>query len=382
MSIQNEINRINENISSVYNVAKTKGANIPSVQNSANLVSTIQSIQTGLETIIVSKDVNFYDPYGNLIVGWTLEQARTASSLPNAPNLDRLIFQEWNWSLEDINALNGPADIGAIYVTASGASEFDLTLTEVTGLTVNFRFYNITAGDTITVDWGDGKTDNAATTVVGMKNFVHTYVEYGEYMVSVNSNGTYYPYGASSTPFNMFNTNPSYICTEVRFGIKCTSIGAYSFQHVYNLKNVILPSNVTSMGLYAFANCYGLTKIVIPSKLIPSRYMFQACYSLYYAIIPNNVTIIESYLFRNCYNLKRVVIPPTVTSMGDYVFQDCFIATEYIILPQNPPTLSNNSLFTNINGICKMWVPRGSLQAYKSATNWTTYSKYMFEIPV
>lgn len=44
MSIQSQINRIKSNISSAYTAAQSKGATMPSSQNSANLAATINSI--------------------------------------------------------------------------------------------------------------------------------------------------------------------------------------------------------------------------------------------------------------------------------------------------------------------------------------------------
>ena len=44
MSIQSQINRIKSNISSAYTAAQSKGATMPSQQNSANLAAAINSI--------------------------------------------------------------------------------------------------------------------------------------------------------------------------------------------------------------------------------------------------------------------------------------------------------------------------------------------------
>ena len=44
MSIQNEINRINENIASTYSALSDMGATMPETQNSANMASTVRTI--------------------------------------------------------------------------------------------------------------------------------------------------------------------------------------------------------------------------------------------------------------------------------------------------------------------------------------------------
>ena len=47
MSIQNQINRINDRVSESYAAAQSKGATMPSVQNSDNLPNTISTIPQG-----------------------------------------------------------------------------------------------------------------------------------------------------------------------------------------------------------------------------------------------------------------------------------------------------------------------------------------------
>ena len=47
MSIESEINRINSNIATAYSVLATKGATMPDTLNSANLASTIMTIEEG-----------------------------------------------------------------------------------------------------------------------------------------------------------------------------------------------------------------------------------------------------------------------------------------------------------------------------------------------
>lgn len=52
MSIQSEIDRISGNIEDAYAAAAAKGATMPSVQNSANLAATIQSISTPADYVV------------------------------------------------------------------------------------------------------------------------------------------------------------------------------------------------------------------------------------------------------------------------------------------------------------------------------------------
>ena len=69
--------------------------------------------------VISNKEINFYDYDGTLLHSYTLSEL-PLSSLPSAPTHAGLTFQEWNWSLTDINALTSPMDIVATYITDAG----------------------------------------------------------------------------------------------------------------------------------------------------------------------------------------------------------------------------------------------------------------------
>lgn len=325
--------------------------------------------------VIKPKDVNFYDYDGTLLHAWTLAEAQTATSLPAAPTHDRLIFQEWSWSLADINALMMPMNVGTTYTTASGASEFDITLTVVTGLSVTVRMYN-TSG-VMSVEWGNGENETSA--VIGLNTFTHDYGEIGNYTVSVDSTGVYYPYGNTASPYNMFNVTPSYICTSARLGDRCSSFALYALYNCYNVETIIIPSG-TTFGIAPAMNCRRLKNIIFPSGVTTiTQQILANCISLQNICIPSSVTSIAQQAFSGCTVLKSVPIPSNITSISSNVFQSCYNVTEYIMHKATPPSLSNTGVFTGINAFCKIRVPKGSLSAYQTATNWATYANYMVE---
>ena len=76
----------------------------------------------GTNFIPVKKDVNFYDYDGTLVAGYTVSEAQALSTLPTAPTHTGLTFQEWNYTLAEINATVSSLDIGATYITTDGKS--------------------------------------------------------------------------------------------------------------------------------------------------------------------------------------------------------------------------------------------------------------------
>lgn len=323
---------------------------------------------------LIPKDVNFRDHLGTLIASYTAEEAAALTSLPDIPSYDGLVAQGWNWSLTDIRAQRR-ADVGAMYVTESGKTEFDITVTIVTGFAVSLMI-TATTTQTITVEWGDG-TQDAQTTAAGAYTFSHTYAGIGNYTISVDSGSAYSLTGTAANPYNIFRVLSSPICTGVRIGARC-NIGAYALYSLLNLISISIPSNVISIGAYAFYSCYSLTSISIPSDVtVIGNYTFNSCYRLASISLPSNVTSINVNAFYQCYSLTSISIPGNVTSIGAYSFSNCFSVIEYVMKPITPPTLVNANAFGVINGICIIYVPVGSLNAYKTASNWSTYANYM-----
>ena len=94
--------------------------------------------------------------------------------------------------------------------------------------------------------------------------------------------------------------------------------------------------------------------------------------------IPDSVTNIGDSVFFNCKKLRSVTIGSGVTSMGNDVFFACSNLSTVTINAAVPPTLGTTAFG---NTTCKIKVPSGSVNAYKSATNWSTYASRIQAIP-
>ena len=355
--------------------------------------------------------------------------------LPSAPSHEGLVFQEWSAScpITDGKVVidNNNIMAGAVYTTASGQNEFDITLTKVTGLAVTLNMDG-------TKDWGDGTSDT---------NTTHTYPAYGDY--TIKCNGTTMTTSSSSGLFGQSNSVANYYCTAVRlatitvigvaaFG-KCysltsiiissevTIISSSAFRHCYCLTSVTIPSGVTSVGSDLFNSCYCLTSVTIPSGVtgiydgafnncycltsatIPSGVtdirssafnncrsltsiiipngitaitgdMFGNCYSLTSIIMPIRVTIIDGYAFNNCRFLTSIIIPNGITTIQGCVFQNCYSITKYDFSQCTAvPTLSNTNVFLGINNIAKIIVPDSLYDEWIAKSNWSTYANYIYK---
>lgn len=175
-----------------------------------------------------------------------------------------------------------------------------------------------------------------------------------------------------------------------------TNIGDRSFSHCVSLSDITIPDSVTSIGEYAFDTCDRATGITIGNSVTTiGEASFLGCGSATTLTIGNNVTTIGDYAFCNCEALTSITIPNSVRTIGEHAFRACLYATSltigsgvtYIgdgafthtgvlqsitIYATTPPTLAYEYEFFSSN--CPIYVPCDSVDAYKSASGWSTYA--------
>ena len=158
-----------------------------------------------------------------------------------------------------------------------------------------------------------------------------------------------------------------------------TSIGASAFYNCFPLASITIPNSVTSIESSAFYNCYSLASITIPNDVTSiGASAFDYCYSLASITIPDGVTSIGGYAFENCYSLSSITIPDGVTRIGGGAFYNCYSVAFYDFTAcTTVPTLSNKSAFTGIPADCQIRVPASLVNAWKAATNWSTYANHI-----
>ena len=174
--------------------------------------------------------------------------------------------------------------------------------------------------------------------------------------------------------------NAFYECvnlTNITIPDSVTSIGVFAFYDCSGLTSVIIPNSVTSIGDDAFSRCSGLTSVIIPNSVTSiGDEAFSDCRGLTSVIIPNSVTSIGDGAFSGCRGLTSVIIPNSVTSIGKSAYQMCAKLISVTVKSTIPPTLGTTVFGHNADNR-KIYVPSESVDAYKSATNWSTYASYI-----
>jgi hypothetical protein len=116
-------------------------------------------------------------------------------------------------------------------------------------------------------------------------------------------------------------------------------------------KNTIIPNSVTGIVNGAFNNCTGLTSIEIP----------------------NSVTEIGSSAFSGCTGLTSITIPSSVKYIEGYTFEGCTGLTSIYLFSATPATIYVWDYDNNIYKNTTLYVPQGSLEAYKAADGWNKF---------
>ena len=135
-----------------------------------------------------------------------------------------------------------------------------------------------------------------------------------------------------------------------------TEIKSHAFYVATGLRSIELPTTCTNIGDWAFNDCYALASVSMP-----------------------NVTSIDEYAFLACRSLTSLTIPSTCTSILSGSLQCGSTANKctFTFEGTTPPTIESDPF--PVDYINKIIVPIGCGEAYKTATNWTTFADYIEE---
>jgi len=147
---------------------------------------------------------------------------------------------------------------------------------------------------------------------------------------------------------------------------------------LYVGRNIELHSNSFGCKLSPFDDHRNLTLVVFGPKVTKvTEHLFAGCREIRAIVLPNSVRIIEPLAFTSCGNLEELSLGERVDSIGEYAFQhdnlkviNCQskVPPIYDTRDENSEPFDKNTYMT-----AKLRIPRGSLDAYKSADGWKKF---------
>ena len=205
---------------------------------------------------------------------------------------------------------------------------------------------------------------------------------------SVESIGDYAFYGCSGlTSIEM----PDYVA----------SIGEGAFYGCSGLTSIVIPDDVYSIGNMAFCGCTGLTSIEIPNSVESIGYRaFDGCTGILIihrdiedyestggviclfwsegarfseVILGEEVNKVGRYAFTGVSSMKSLTIGSNVNNIGSRAFDSCTGLTSIYCNAINPPACSFGVFDMDTKKNCTLYVPSGSIDAYKAANAWKDF---------
>lgn len=319
--------------------------------------------------------VIFTDYDGNLIDTWTKDEVASKTTLPTPPTHSGLVFEGWNWTLEDIqtDTTGQVITVGPFYHTESGLTEIDIHLDEVTGKT--FKFYNLLAySGVLSVDWGDGNTNIENT---------HTYLNYGDYTIKIGLSSE------NTLDLSYQQKSQDWAVIEIRYANNVNNILA---RYHRNLQRVALTETINFYQAWTFIEA-PIVQLTLKNGVSVPQLITNGKYLKYVAVaktskfsypslsidvsqhleyvyipvanvkswflgkkvkkytIPSNVTSIGDSAFSGCSSLQSINIPSSVTSIGNNAFYQCS-SLQSINIPENVTSIGN-SAFSGCSSLYK-----------------------------
>ncbi len=152
------------------------------------------------------------------------------------------------------------------------------------------------------------------------------------------------------------------------------TIGQYAFSDS-GLSEVKFPSTLKIIGYYAF-QCTKVESIILPDSLIClSGNSFTGCEKLTSVVIPSNMETIYQNALSGCTNLSKVTIGSGVTKIEGGAFLGSSKLSTLYCYAKNPPTLNSNAFTTTAYNTCILYVPKESLESYKSNDSWKKFQR-------
>lgn len=291
--------------------------------------------------------VRFIDWDGSVLKSEQLFDGESATAPVKEQDRDFYWFNGWD---KTFNNVHSNLDVNTTYIYSTS---MDLYVQSYNNVPVSACTSN-----PMTIDWGDG-----TQTVITGSSFtisVHTYPHNGWYKWNFISNTEIF-FESRDKAYNFLNLRTKaelYFIRNVKFSYNVKTIKANTFQYMgYYINNVYkFADSVTSIGTNSFSG-NNLNSLVFGNGLL---------------------SIGPLAFYQNVDLTGNIIFPSSLQSIGQAAFYGCsgYSLTFNSIVP---PTIIGNAVNAGVFGntpdiVTNIYVPSGSLNAYKTAPVWSDYA--------
>lgn len=415
-------------LTSIADSIRKKTGKKDKIKFPTGFVSEIDSIQTGGGSApteeIEEKDVNFFDYDGTLIASYTEAEAKALTTLPTPPEHSGLVFQGWNYTLEEIKANAEMADIGALYTTDDGATRLEIEVLENRDIKVNF---SQSKAEGVLIDWGDGKNERSAAVSSDVSS-THIYNQPGRYTITLTiDEDCDLLFGANALPLiSIDSIDASEGCNALRkvyIGDRVTKFNKGIFLKNYALhsvsmskgvirlsesnfrntsieyitipsgidtilsetfcecgclKNISLPVSVQNLEQNAIYQCNALKRLNFKNIVNPQKGAVAYDNAISEIVVNAGIAYIPNEFCRNCKSLEKISFLGNVKIFYSGALSGCWsLKTVNLTHCKAVPTMQDATIFNVASSDLEILVPADLADEWKQATNWTALAKYI-----
>ena len=161
-----------------------------------------------------------------------------------------------------------------------------------------------------------------------------------------------------------------------------TSIGSRAFYWCSGLTSLTLPDGITSIGSGAFSDCSGLTSLILPAGITSiGDDAFWGCSGLTSLTLPATITSIGDCAFYICSGLTSLTLPDGITSIGYSAFEGCSRLKEvrFCINDNLDTYLTKGHPYIDVDCGIKYYINDKEITSIEIPSNVTTLGQYVFQ---
>ena len=169
---------------------------------------------------------------------------------------------------------------------------------------------------------------------------------------------------------------------DVAFGDGVYALNDYELYST-GITSLTIPASVTKIGYAALGDCRNLNNVNVDAAnsyycseegvLYDKSKLVLICYPARKDskefVCPESITTISEYAFSNAEYLEKITINSNLKKIGERAFSNNGLRSIYALCT-TPPSCESNSFEGNVPNNVILYVPKGCLDAYKSAVGW------------